>query len=318
MIYVALKLDEYSNKLLKAELKPFIPQWNVFAENIIIHEGRARRNDIIGKTLDITAIKFGYTDDLMAVEVEGFEYGSPYIIIASSPMKRVKPSDVENIKTWFDIKIPIVLRGMIVEYKRRNGFKVVESFIDEPKDKSQIMRVAFYDFDKTLVDTVTSEEGRRTWEKTKKQRYPHVGWWSKRESLDKEVFDFKQIEEITERLKRDFKDKTCWTVLLTNRIEGLKYEVMDILGGLGLQLDELRMMERSGLNKNSRIISVLESLPQANMIDIYDDDMGNIEMFLSLKKKLIQNGKSVSIYHVNPENFEPRLKLMESNIKNIL
>ena len=313
MIYVALKLDEYSNKLLKAELKPFIPQWNVFAENIIIHEGRARRNDIIGKTIDITAIRFGYTDDLMVVEVKEFEYGNPYIIIATSPMKKVKITDFGNIKTWFDIKIPIVLKGMIVEYKRGNGFKVEESFMDELKDKSQIIKVAFYDFDKTLVDTITSEEGRSVWEKKKKKKYPHVGWWSKKESLDKEVFDFKPIEEVTQRLNRDFEDKTCWTVLLTNRVVDLKYEVLDILGGFGLQLDELRMMERNGLNKNSRINLALESLHQVSMIDIYDDDMGNIEMFLSLKKKLIQNGKSVSIYHINSENFSPRLTSMNSN-----
>ena len=140
-----------------------------------------------------------------------------------------------------------------------------------------------------------------------------MGWWSKKESLDKEVFDFKPIEEVTQRLKRDFEDKTCWTVLLTNRVVDLKYEVLDILGGLGLQLDELRMMERNGLNKNSRINLALESLHQVSMIDIYDDDMGNIEMFLSLKRKLIQNGKSVSIYHINSENFSPRLTSMNSN-----
>ena len=85
---------------------------------------------------------------------------------------------------------------------------------------------------------------------------------------------------------------------------------MDILGGLGLELDELRMMERSGLNKNSRIISVLESLPQANMIDIYDDDMGNIEMFLSLKKKLIQKLiKNILLSRKNAKILKAKLRI---------
>jgi len=313
MIYVALKLDDYSQKLIKKKLKPFIPEWNIFAQNIILHSGRAERNDIIGMATDFTAIEFGYTDKLMAIKVEGLDFDNPYIIVATNPKERVNPSDAKNIKNWFKLKIPFVLRGKLVEYKQRNGVKVVESLIDEPKDKSQIIRVAFYDFDKTLVDTVSAEEGRAMWEKAKKRKYTQIGWWSKKESLDPDVFEFKPIEEVTERLKKDFKDKSCWTVLLTNRIVGLKAEVLDILGQLGLELDEIKMVERGGLNKNSRINVVLESLPQANLIEVYDDDMGNIEMFLDLKKHLNQQGKSFSIYHVNPENFTPRLTLMASN-----
>lgn len=313
MIYVALKLDDFSQKLIKRELKAFIPEWNIFAQNIIVHKGRARRNDIIGSATDFTAVEFGYTNNLMAIKAEGLDYDNPYIIVATNPKENVNPADVENIETWFKIKTPFVLRGKLVEYKQKNGVKIVESLIDEPKDKTQILRVAFYDFDKTLVDTVSAEEGRAMWEKAKKRKYTQIGWWSKKESLDTDVFEFKPIEEITENLKRDFKDKSCWTVLLTNRIVGLKEEVLNILGQLGLELDELRMVEKGGLNKNSRINIVLESLPQASLIEIYDDDMGNIEMFLDLKKRLNQQGKSVSIYHVNPENFTPRVKLMASN-----
>jgi hypothetical protein len=307
MTSVVLKFDEYSKQLLREELKPYIPNWNVFADSIIIHQGRAKRSDIVGISAEVKVIEFGYTEDAMVVKLEEFKYSEPYIIIASKskePIENVNPSQVKN---WFKIKIPFVLRGKIVEKINTNGTKIIESLIDLPKDKSQIIRVAFYDFDKTLVNTVNADVGRFMWEKKTKKKYPHVGWWSKKESLDRDVFDFKPITEITERLKRDFNDKSCWTVLLTNRIVNLKEEVMGILSSLGLQVDEVKMVEKDHLNKNSRITVVLESLPQASVIEVFDDDMGNIEMFLELKKKLTQDGKSVSIFHVNPENYDPRV-----------
>jgi hypothetical protein len=125
-----------------------------------------------------------------------------------------------------------------------------------------------------------------------------------------DVFDFEPIEEITQRLKRDFEDESCWTVLLTNRRVNLKKEVMDILFSFGLQFDEIKMVEETNLNKNSRIRVVLESLPQASLIEAFDDDMGNIEMFLKLKKELMQEGKTFSVYHVNPKNYDPRVVQM--------
>lgn len=307
MTSVVLKFDEYSKQLLREELKPYIPNWNIFADSILVHKGGAKRNDIIGMAVEVKVIEFGYTENLMVVKLEEFKYSEPYIIVANKFSEDIENIELSQIKHWFKIKIPFVLRGKMVEQTNINGTKIVESLIDLPKDKSQILRVAFYDFDKTLVDTVSSEVGRIMWEKKTKRKYPHVGWWSKKESLDRDVFDFEPITEITERLKRDFKDKSCWTVLLTNRTVNLKEEVMGILASLGLEVDEVKMVEKDHLNKNSRINVVLESLPQASLIEIFDDDMGNIEMFLELKKKLTQDGKSVSIYHVNPKNYDPRV-----------
>jgi hypothetical protein len=310
MTSVVLKFDEYSKQLLREELKPYIPNWNVFADSIIIHQGRAKRSDIVGISAEVKVIEFGYTEDAMVVKLEEFKYSEPYIIIASKskePIENVNPSQVKN---WFKIKIPFILRGKIVEQINTNGSKIIESLSDFSKDKSQIIRVAFYDFDKTLVETVDADEGRFIWEKKTKKKYPHVGWWSKKESLDMDVFDFEPIEEITQRLKRDFEDESCWTVLLTNRRVNLKKEVMDILFSFGLQFDEIKMVEETNLNKNSRIRVVLESLPQASLIEAFDDDMGNIEMFLKLKKELMQEGKTFSVYHVNPKNYDPRVVQM--------
>lgn len=305
MKLVALELDEFSRKLIKREFRRLSPiNWEMKANRVVLHERKAIKSDLVGKKVEITATKFGYTDGILALKVEGVDSDLPYIIVSINKNIGAKESDIRNIKTWFDLKTEIVLQGRVVEYW--NGI-IKESNLYKTKDKPSIIRVAFYDFDKTLVETESSEMGRYIWEKKTKKKYPHIGWWSKKESLDQTIFDFEPIKEITEKLKRDFKDSSCWTVLLTNRISSLKPEVLSILDSLGLQLDEARMVEKPPMSKNQRILEVLNDLPQASLIEIYDDDMGNIEMFLELKEQLNEDGKSVSIYHVNPQNYEPRV-----------
>lgn len=179
------------------------------------------------------------------------------------------------------------------------------------KDKTTIFRIAFYDFDGTIIDSPMPDLGKLLWAKKYGKVYPHMGWWSKPESLDMELFDIKPIKEVERRLQKDIKDKNCWVVLLTNRISKLKAQVSEVLNHLNISVDEFQMMDRINYSKNIRIKNVLQDFPQAGQIDILDDDDKNINAFLDLKIELQQEGKTVTIYKVIGEDKDNPIKLVE-------
>lgn len=176
------------------------------------------------------------------------------------------------------------------------------------KNKTTIFRIAFYDFDGTIIDSPMPDLGKLLWAKKYGEVYPHKGWWSKAESLDMEVFDIKPIKEVERRLQKDIKDKNCWVVLLTNRISKLKPEVSKVLDYLNISVDEFQMMDRINYSKNIRIKNVLQEFPQATQIEILDDDDRNIKAFIELKNELQQEGKSVTIYQVTAQDKENPIK----------
>ena len=179
------------------------------------------------------------------------------------------------------------------------------------KDKTTIFRIAFYDFDGTIIDSPMPDLGKLLWAKKYGNVYPHRGWWSKSESLDMELFDIKPIKEVERRLQKDIKDKNCWVVLLTNRISKLKPEVSKVLNHLNISVDEFQMMDRINFSKSIRIKNVLQDFPQASQIDILDDDDKNIHDFLKLKNELQQEGKTVTIYKVIGEDKENPITIVK-------
>lgn len=179
------------------------------------------------------------------------------------------------------------------------------------KDKSTISRIAFYDFDGTIIDSPMPDIGKLLWAKKKGIIYPHMGWWSKPESLDLEVFDIKTIKEVESRFQRDVLDKNCWVVLLTNRIEKLKPEVSKVLNFHNLKVDEFQMMNKLNFTKSVRIKNVIQDFPQLTQIDILDDDERNIKDFVELQNELQQEGLAVTIYKVTAQNKKDPIKVVE-------
>lgn len=179
------------------------------------------------------------------------------------------------------------------------------------KDKTMISRIAFYDFDGTIIDSPMPEIGKLLWAKKKGMKYPHVGWWSKPESLDMNVFDIKTIKDVEIRLQRDIEDKNCWVVLLTNRLLKLKPEVSDVLNFLNIKVDEFQMKDQLHYTKNIRIKNVIQDFPQLTQIDILDDDLKNIDDFIELRDELQQDGIAVSIYKVTAQDKESPIRRIE-------
>ena len=46
-----------------------------------------------------------------------------------------------------------------------------------------------FDFDDTLIHTMLPDPGMQIWEEKTGKPWPYIGWWSKFETLDMDIFD---------------------------------------------------------------------------------------------------------------------------------
>ena len=173
-----------------------------------------------------------------------------------------------------------------------------------------IKKLAFYDFDNTLVKSPEPDSGKIEWTEKKGEPYPHIGWWGRPESLDTEVFNIKFFDKTLSLLKKDIADPNTYTVILTSRMEKLRPEVENILKINGINVDEVNL-KNSHQTKGQKILEYVPKFPDLERIDVYDDNYEReITSFLSIKDSIPENIR-FNIFHVKDDNFN----LVESNHK---
>ena len=101
-----------------------------------------------------------------------------------------------------------------------------------------VSEIAIFDFDGTLMDTPHPEEGKKEWEEKTAQPYPHIGWWSKRESLDNKVFNIKPIASTILDYTVESDDPHTLMIMLTGRLPQQADQVEEILNGYNILFDE--------------------------------------------------------------------------------
>ena len=160
-----------------------------------------------------------------------------------------------------------------------------------------IKRIAFYDFDGTLIDTPMPETGKPQWKKATGQEYPHLGWWGRIESLSLDVFNIQAFPEIAHKLKLDNSRSDTYTVILTSRLRKLQPYLEEIMKYNNLRVDEMSP-KKGGEEKDDRIREFLKRFPDVTSIDLYDDREKEFVIFRALKQEL--EGKvEVNIYEIN-------------------
>jgi hypothetical protein len=100
-------------------------------------------------------------------------------------------------------------------------------------------RLTVFDFDGTLIDTHTPELGKPIWEKHTGLDWPHVGWWSKPESIDTKVFDIKPIKWVLDKYTEEISDEYNYVFLATGRMRKLQNEVQNILDIHNIKFQEV-------------------------------------------------------------------------------
>lgn len=171
-------------------------------------------------------------------------------------------------------------------------------------------KIVFYDFDGTLINTPEPETGKKQWEKKYKKMFPYLGWWSKKESLDLDVFDIKPFTHIKNRLNKDFKDPETYVVILTSRIDSLKNQLKKILDANDIEVDEISTRTKDR-NKSVRIKDFLTKFPNVKSIEVYDDREVELVQLRKLKKSLKKDGIDFEINKVK----EGKMVINENKFK---
>lgn len=177
-----------------------------------------------------------------------------------------------------------------------------------------ITTLSFYDFDGTLMDTPLPDSGKETWLEKTGEEYPHIGWWSRAESLDPEVFDIKPFPSVLNQLNDDNAKADTYTVMLTSRMSKLQPQVEILLNKYDITFDDLSLKSGGG-EKDERIKQYLQKFPDVTTINVYDDRDKEMKIFSKMKKE-IGDKYQINIYRVNDGNFG----LVENNffIKNLI
>ena len=154
--------------------------------------------------------------------------------------------------------------------------------------------------DGTLIYSPHPETSIEIYKQKPGNNWPHVGWWSKPETLDYNIFDIETNKAVLNRLEIDNRDSNTHTVLLTARMEKLKSAVVDLLNNLNIKIDDITL--KKDTEKDERIKNYISFFPNLKEVDIYDDREKEFKLFIPLKKELEENGIKVNIYKVDNEN----------------
>tara|TARA_B100000131_G_scaffold314898_1_gene352452 strand:- start:455 stop:967 length:513 start_codon:yes stop_codon:yes gene_type:complete len=158
-------------------------------------------------------------------------------------------------------------------------------------------KVYIIDFDDTLFYTPHEEEGKKRYEEVTGEEYPHIGWWSRGESLDMDIHDIPVNESILQKFRECEGDSNCKTVLCTGRTdfkEEIKEGVRKILKENNIHFDEEYFTRGRTLDYKLKIFNkMFEEHPDAE-IKIYDDKDDHIPFF----QNWAEGKEQVEIIHV--------------------
>jgi hypothetical protein len=129
-----------------------------------------------------------------------------------------------------------------------------------------------FDFDKTLCHTSEPVEGKIIWKEKTGYDYPHIGWWSKKETLDLSIFDTPLNKPVYSEYLKAVSDSDNFVILATGRIEELRKEVEKILNKYNLSFDGV-FLNKGGdtFTFKRRLFERLISELQPEEFIMYDD-----------------------------------------------
>jgi len=175
--------------------------------------------------------------------------------------------------------------------------------------REQVKKVSIFDFDGTLIDTALPDEGKKIWKEKTGEDYPHRGWWSKKETLDINVFDNEPFHDVEKAFKVERSKPNTFVVLCTGRIVRLTTPVNKILDKYGFKFDDVILngdrrysgkgMDNSTLPYKLRVLgSMIKEFPNLEEIEFWDDRNEHMPTFKQWAK---EQKIKVTINHVQTE-----------------
>ena len=136
-----------------------------------------------------------------------------------------------------------------------------------------ITKISIFDFDGTLMKTPHPEEGKKEWENFYNKDYPHIGWWSKPESLDDAVFNIEPIESTVSSYIKEKENPNTLVIMLTGRLPHQNDQIVELLSLHNIFFDEYHYKETGDTlsSKLNTIITLLNRYPNVSSIEMWED-----------------------------------------------
>jgi|TARA_R110002020_G_scaffold196775_1_gene397746 hypothetical protein len=133
------------------------------------------------------------------------------------------------------------------------------------------MKLSLFDFDNTLVETP----------------YEDSPYLDTPESLDPNIWNFKFNKETIKEYFNESSNNSTITVLLTNRIDSVEENVLDILDNEKVIFDEKMFIEgkEGDRSKGKRLEKLLRKYPETTEIEYWEDKDKHIKDVVSTCEK---------------------------------
>jgi hypothetical protein len=157
----------------------------------------------------------------------------------------------------------------------------------------KITKLSVFDFDGTLVKSPTPENGKEIYKTKTGNDWPYIGWFSKHESLDLNIFDIETIDDVIVDYEREAASKSSVVVMLTGRILKLSEHVKIVLGAKGLVFDEYEF-NRGGsteISKMRTMDKLLFKYKDVIEVELWDDRLPHIPIFEQWGKAHVLSGR---------------------------
>jgi len=157
-----------------------------------------------------------------------------------------------------------------------------------------ITKISIFDFDGTLMRTPHPEEGKKEWETFHNEDYPHIGWWSKPESLDDAVFNIEPIESTVDDYIKEKENPNTIVIMLTGRLPHHHDQIVELLLLHNIVFDEYHYKETGDTlgSKLHTIISLLNRYPNVSSIEMWEDREPHATSFEEWGK---ENGVNIEV-----------------------
>ena len=147
--------------------------------------------------------------------------------------------------------------------------------------REEIKRLVIMDFDGTLMATMTPDIGKPIWEEAKGIEWPHIGWWSKEESLDTLVFGSEPIDKVVDAYRSEVGKEGTHMVMMTGRQPKLGDKVKAMLHEHDLIFDEY-IFNGGGSTisyKLKRLDQFIQEFPKLETLEIWEDREPHTQVF---------------------------------------
>jgi FMN phosphatase YigB (HAD superfamily) len=143
------------------------------------------------------------------------------------------------------------------------------------------MKLYIFDFDGTLFHTPTDDIGKDIWFDKTGREWHHIGWWSKVETLDDNIFDIPLNRDVyNEYLKIDRKDSKVFLATgRLNKVPGMMDSVKNLCHREGLEFDGLYLSNGDTFKFKSNLFEKLIEKYNPDILTMYDDRESHIELF---------------------------------------